>query len=46
VNNTKLDTGQTLSDVVNSYVPGDELKLSVWRNDKDTSLTLKLGSQK
>jgi serine protease Do len=46
VNNTKLDAGLTLSDVVQGYSPGDELKLTVLRDDKETTLTLKLGSLK
>jgi S1-C subfamily serine protease len=46
VNNTKLDTGTTLTDVVQGYSPGEELKLTVLRDTKEIPLTLKLGSLK
>lgn len=43
VNNVKLDTNMTLSDAVQNNAPGDELKLTILRDDKETALTLKLG---
>jgi serine protease Do len=46
VNTTKIDSGITLSDVVQSYAPGDDLKLTILRDAKETTMTLKLGSLK
>ena len=44
INGTKIDENQPLSALLDGYQPGDEIELKVFRDNKESTLKLKLGS--
>jgi serine protease Do len=44
INNEKINENQPLSALLDGYQPGDEIELKVFRDNKESSIKVKLGS--